>query len=165
MKIKAFTLLEVVLAMMLAAIVIGMAYTGFGLMSRLYGEYRKKNLAYADVQLLRQALQRDVEKAALLHLEERQLTFSTDTAGGLPEQLRYQWTADQLLRSTALGQDTFRLKGLQLQAFFEGRAALEGLADRLELRFVQDSVAMQMSIHKNYDSKSLFNKKEEQWNP
>ncbi|WP_448633253.1 PulJ/GspJ family protein [Pedobacter panaciterrae] len=72
-RIKAFTLIEMVLAMMLAAIVMSMAYTVFTIFSRLYSDYRIKNLDHANLQLIRLALGRDMECASLAEVDENGL--------------------------------------------------------------------------------------------
>ncbi len=52
-KIRSYTLFELVLAMMLAGIVVGMAYTAFRLFTKIYGNYEHKTTAIAQIQMLR----------------------------------------------------------------------------------------------------------------
>ncbi|WP_276090978.1 prepilin-type N-terminal cleavage/methylation domain-containing protein [Pedobacter sp. JY14-1] len=153
-KIKAFTLMEVVLAMMLAAIVVGMAYTAFSLFGKLQGSYRQKNLRHADLQMVREVLQRDVERAGSVRLEGDRL---------LMDSLIYQAGGDFLLRQVAGGTDTLKLRTLRIQGSFEEHPVADGLADRLVLSFMQDSVAVQLRIDKQYTSEELFRLKEELW--
>jgi len=153
-RIKAFTLMEVVLAMMLAAIVIGMAYTAFGLFVKMYGGYRQKNLGHADLQWMREALQRDMERAKVVRLEGDKIFMDS---------LAYQVGKDVLLRESSGRVDSFKLKELRVRGSFEGMPLYEGLADRLVLGFAQDSVWMELNAEKQYAADELVELSEGSW--
>lgn len=137
--------------MMLAAIVIGMAYTAFSLMARMSAGFREKNLAHADVQVLREVLQRDAERAGVILIADGTIDFSSESTP-----LQYEWRQDYLIRKMELAQDTFKTPALVVQAYFEGRSQASGIVDRLVLNFINDNVQIKLNIRKDYDSKGLF---------
>ena len=159
-RIKAFTLIELVLAMMLAAIVMVMAYSAFTVFTRVYGSYRLKNLSHADVQLFRQVLQSDMEKAGMIELREGQLNFKDPLS---PEALSYSFGTDYLVRVHHSVTDTFKMKRLILQPSFENSPVSEGIIDRLEFRFEYEGAQMTMSAAKAYTSADLFNYQDSLW--
>jgi hypothetical protein len=160
-RIKSFTLIEMVLAMMLAAIVIGMAYTAFTLFSRLYGGYSQKNLAHADTRLFKQTLDKDIEKATLVSIEEGRLNFQ-DAAGLVS--LSYVPGPDYLIRIHNALPDTFKLKGLTMQVSFENQEASQAIVDHVVFRFLHDKVPTSVSFVKTYTSSELFNYQDSLWN-
>lgn len=146
-KINAFTLLEMVLAMMLASVVIGMAYTGFTLFSRIYDGYRSKNLKHAGIRMFKAVLDRDMERGGAVVIKDRQVSF------GL---LSYELMEDELVRSAGLERDTFRMEHLQMQAFFEGDPVQTGRIDHLVFRFEQEGRQLVISGIRLYSSAELF---------
>ncbi|WP_285060247.1 PulJ/GspJ family protein [Pedobacter ginsengisoli] len=159
-RIKAFTLIELVLAMMLAAIVMGMAYSAFTVFTRVYGRFHSKNLAHADVQLFRQVLQSDMEKAALIELREGQLNFKDPLSS---EALSYSFGTDYLVRTHHSVADTFKMKRLILLSSFENSSVSEGIADRLVFRFEHEGAPVTMTAAKVYTSADLFNYQDSLW--
>ena len=159
-KLASFTLIEMVLAMMLAAIVIGMAYTAFTVFTHLYGNYRNKNLQHADVQLFRQILQHDMERAELVTISEGEIRFAgLDNA----EQVVYRLSADYLLRQKGEISDTLKLKQLSCIASFENRLVSTGLVDHLVFRFNYQQSLLPVSSAKKYTSVQLFNYQDSLW--
>ena len=159
-RIKAFTLIELVLAMMLAAIVMGMAYSAFTVFTRVYGRFHSKNLAHADVQLFRQVLQLDMEKAARIELREGQLNFKDPLS---QEVSSYSFGPGYLVRAHHSVRDTFKMQRLTLQSSFENADVSEGIVDHLVFRFQHGNAQMTMSAAKAYTSADLFNYQDSLW--
>src|SRR4051794_24174209 len=62
-KVNAFTLMEVVIAMILAAISIAISFSVYSLISQSYRQYDLKNKKTAEFVQLSQLLQKDIQKA------------------------------------------------------------------------------------------------------
>ncbi|NQX52075.1 type II secretion system protein [Pedobacter panaciterrae] len=152
-RIKAFTLIEMVLAMMLAAIVMSMAYTVFTIFSRLYSDYRIKNLDHANLQLIRLALGRDMECASLAEVDENGLHLKDSLRR---EEVSYTPSGDYLLRRAGTVTDSLRMKDLKMYCSFEGSDVSEGITDYLVLKFIYHKKPMEISIHRNYSSAELL---------
>jgi prepilin-type N-terminal cleavage/methylation domain-containing protein len=159
-RIKAFTLIELVLAMILAAIVMGMAYSAFTVFTRVYGSYHSKNLSHADVQLFRQVLQSDMKKAALIELSSGQLKFKDPLSS---EALSYSFGPDYLVRTHHSVPDTFKMTRLTLQSSFENAGVSEGIVDHLTFRFEYEGAQMTMTTAKEYTSADLFIYQDSLW--
>lgn len=74
-RIKSFTLIEMVLAMLFSAIIVGMAYSAITIFSRLYDNYNLKRSAHADLQLIKQAMTRDFNRSRMIALTGNQITM------------------------------------------------------------------------------------------
>ncbi|HKG08724.1 MAG TPA: type II secretion system protein [Pedobacter sp.] len=159
-RIKAFTLIELVLAMMLAAIVIGMAYSAFTIFSRLYGSYHGKNLAHADVRTFKQVVHRDVKNAVRIEQQNSGIVFKDSLS---MEQLAYSFGPDHLIRIKNAVPDTFKLKHLTVHTAFEGVAVSDGIIDRLTFRFDYDAAPMVVTAFKKYTATELFNYQDSLW--
>lgn len=159
-RIKAFTLIELVLAMMLAAIVMGMAYSAFTVFTRVYGGYHGKNLAHANVRIFKQVLQSDIDKAVLIELVDGQLNFKDPLT---TEVLRYSFGPDYLVRTQHSVPDTFKMQHLLLQSSFENAQVSEGIVDHLVFRFDYEKAQMTMTVAKAYTAADLFNYQDSLW--
>lgn len=159
-RIKSFTLFEIVLAMMLAGIVVGMAYTAFTLFSKIYRDYHYKTTANADVQSLKKMFNSDLSGASLVSFSGSQIRFdpSSDSLG-----LLYRVNLDYLIRQKDNLQDTFKLKNLVLDTSFEGRKVSNGTVDQLVFRFEFQGSPITISVRKEYTSEDLFNYTDTLW--
>jgi len=159
-KISSFTLFEIVLALMLAGIVVGMAYTAFSLFSKIYHNYHDKTTTHADVQLLRKLFDEDMSRASLVSLSDHQISFNrvSDSSG-----LRYLVYPDYLIRQKDHVQDTFSMKNLVLSTSFEGREVSNSMVDQLVFRFEFEGAPMLISVRKDYTSEDLFNYTDTLW--
>ena len=152
-KVKAFTLFELVLSMLLATIVIGMAYYASSIFMRLYEGYSKTNQAQAELVLFKKVIAKDVERAARLDFLDGQLLLKNPNGRLL---LSYELGKDQVLRR-ALSADTFKLKEVRVQGTFEGQVKESGLADLLVFSFSYVGEPVLFQVKKQYSAEDLFN--------
>lgn len=151
-KIKAFTLFELVLGMLLATIVIGMAYYASSIFMRLYQGYSKTNQVQAELVLFKKVMAKDVERAAVLELSEGELLLKGPKAELL---LSYETGNDWVLRR-ALSADTFKLKDVRVQGSFEGQVQESGLTDLLVFSFSHADEPALFQVKKQYSAVELF---------
>ncbi|MBB5440942.1 hypothetical protein HDC92_004646 [Pedobacter sp. AK017] len=151
-KVKAFTLFELVLSMLLATIVIGMAYYASSIFMRLQEGYSKTNLVQAELVQFKKVMAKDVERAASLELSEGELLLE-DLKGGLL--ISYELGKDRVLRKAIL-LDTFKLKDLKVQGSFEGQVQESGLADLLVFSFSHADEPALFQVKKQYSAEELF---------
>ncbi|TCC99768.1 PulJ/GspJ family protein [Pedobacter psychroterrae] len=160
-RIKSFTLFEIVLAMMLAGIVVGMAYTAFTLFSKIYRDYHAKTISHADVQLLRKLFDEDLGSASVVSSSGDQIRFNglSDSSGS-----RYLVYPDFLIRQKDNLPDTFKMKNLALITFFEGREVSNSIVDQMVFRFEFEGSPILISVTKSYSAEDLFNYTDTLWN-
>lgn len=159
-KINSFTLFELVLAMMLAGIVVGMAYTAFRLFTNIYGSYHDKTIAVAEIQALRNVLNQDLERASSVSASDFEVQIDN---GSDSSQLRYAIKEGQLIRISSTMQDTFSMKGPVLYTSFESTKVSAGIVDHLVLKFDFENSPMLMSFRKEYTAQDLFNYRDTLW--
>jgi len=153
-KVPAFTLMEVTISMLIAAIAIGVTYTAYHIVSVTYQNYIKKQDQVAVYILADHLLKQDFGQA-------RQITRTADglilgLAGG---QVRYEFNADYILRDQfSLRTDTFKLPAKQILISFEGQQSGAGAqVDRLELQTAVQGEDLALVYQKIYSSQDLFN--------
>lgn len=151
-NIKAFTLFELVLGMLLAAIVIGMAYYASTIFMRIYESYSKSSYAQSELILFKKVLSKDVERATVINFMNDELLLKGQEDELL---LSYTFSRQYALRRGAVV-DTFKLQGLQARAGFEGTPQESGVADVLVLSFIYEGIPAAFMVRKHYSAKDLF---------
>lgn len=156
-KINAFTLIELVLAMLLTAMVIGMCYSALTIFEKLAINYHSKMADRHDIQVFRQVLKNDIDQHTTIIRMSNAIEFK-DSIGQV--KLQYTLIPDLIIRSTRGLQDTFKMKDLQLTTTFEGREMTSGIIDQLIFRFDYNKSPVVISGVKTYTSSDLFNYKD-----
>jgi Tfp pilus assembly protein PilE len=151
--IKSFTLIEMVLAMLFSAIIVGMAYSAITIFSRLYDKYNIKRSAHADLQLIKQAMARDFNRSGMIALTGNQITMK-NRPGAI--EINYAIEEGYLIRSEQFKADSIKMDKLVFRCFFEGRAVESGIFDHLVLDFTSDLLPTNISVTKDYSSEELF---------
>lgn len=165
-RLKAFTIMEVTVAMLLAAIVIAITYTAYGIVMRTYGNYHAKSEATAMLTQLNGVLRRDFERAA--EIDKTEVGLSLTRADSTV--ILYEFNADYIVRKgTAI--DTFYVHPAMPLTWFEGEAVSELAADpernRIdELEFVLPFEGNNIPYHyyKQYSSANLMERKNDAGN-
>jgi hypothetical protein len=151
-KLKAFTLFELVLGMLLGAIVIGMAYYAGFIFVRIYDGYSKMNFAQMEVSSFKRTLGKDVARAVVINYQDDELVMKDQ---GGTNVLTYTFTKAYALRKSAVV-DTFKLDELFVQASFDGQDMPSGRVDELKLYFNHARQPVSFLIRKNYAAADLF---------
>lgn len=153
--LKAFTILELIITMMISAILIGMAFTMYSIVSRSYQSFSKKNDEVLTMLTLDRLLKKDFSTAERIARKDSALLIISraDTA-------RYTFKSGFLVRTRGIT-DTFRVDHRQLETKFEGRR-YEASVDSAAL---QDELSFGISYHeqvipyhyrKQYSSETLL---------
>jgi Tfp pilus assembly protein PilE len=152
-RIKSFTLIEMVLAMLFSAIIVGMAYSAITIFSRLYDNYNLKRSAHADLQLIKQAMARDFNRSPMITLTGNQITMKNR-----PEAIDVNYAVEDgyLVRRNQFKADSIKMDKLVFRCFFEGRAVGSGIFDHVVLDFTSDLLPTNISVTKDYSSEELF---------
>lgn len=154
MKIKAYTLMEVTVAMLLSAICMSICYTAYYIITGYYTSFHQKNKTANEVLVLRHMLEGDFLKSRLVFRTEDSITLQVDTT-----KIYYVFTKDGILRKFgALPIDTFKLQSADLKTHFEHQEVLDtGIIDRLNFTvLLAGKLAVPIQIHTFYSAKDLF---------
>lgn len=154
MKIRAYTLMEVTVAMLISAICITICYTAYGLIGDYYRVFQERSRSADRVLSLKQVLEKDFLKSNLILRNEEGLLLQMDTS-----QVRYRFNEVTVVRE--LGEqhaDTFRLELRELKSFFELRETVDtDTIDQVDLTvLLPKNIAVNIRLKKQYSAHHLF---------
>jgi Tfp pilus assembly protein PilE len=158
-KVSAFTILEVTIAMLIAALLIGITYTAYSIIVKSYSSFNRKNQDMAVLVRLDEWLKKDFDHAD---------TVLKDTAGimlcSADRRVKYQFDPDFIVR-TEIRADTFKIKTENIITSFEGQPVTEFAAgeeqnrlDDLSLVILFRDEKIPYHYHKQYSSANLINR-------
>jgi len=157
-KVKAFTIMELTIAMLISAIAIGISYAIFLIVSHSYQSYVTKNMRVSEAQRLDATMRMDFDRGLLV---------SKDTSGikiQFPSgQVIYKFDTASVVRITATS-DTFKVKTDSIGFSFEGKAFSEyqtpgpqNRIDQLDVTTLLENQKITYHYHKIYSSADLIN--------
>jgi len=152
-RLKAFTLIEITIAMLIAAVVIGLGYYTLQLFTRLSLEHQQQKGERFQVELLQHLLQRDFDRAQAIYLEEDVLAM-LDSSGTI----YYTLSLEHILRQQYnIRTDTFDIKSVQTEGIFSGpRLPAPNLIDGLHLQLQQRGDKSTLVLRKEYTAQELM---------
>lgn len=152
-SIKAFTLTEMIVVMMITVIVLGMAYTVFQLVAKTYSNFNGKNGRVNDAERLEEWLRRDCLKASFIYLDHHVLILKNSR-----DSIRYVF-ADALILREKGHVDTFRIRQQNLYAYFQHQAVdtlVRTPVDQLNFSIVLDNEKIPEILTKWYSAEQLM---------
>jgi len=159
-KIKAFTILEVTITMLIAGIVISIAYTAYGIISKSFLGFKSKNEDMAMIANIDHLLKRDFDRADMIlsgnsGIELRQY--------GKPV-IHYEFANAYIVRRS-ITTDTFKVINRDVKMYFEHQgksisedtdATNENRIDELSLMIDYKDEAISCNFYKQYSSANLM---------
>jgi Tfp pilus assembly protein PilE len=158
-RVKAFTIMEITIAMLLAAIVIAITYTVYMIVVRSYSSYNAKSSNMAVLIRLDELLRKDFEKNEMIQRTETGLLC---TQRG--KVVTYEFMPKAIIRSSGII-DTFEVTTETINSFFEDRPVSgstmseEGRIDELQLLLVFGEKKITNTYFKHYSSENLIQRK------
>ncbi|MBE9585983.1 hypothetical protein IM792_16130 [Mucilaginibacter sp. JRF] len=159
-KLLAYTILEMVIAMLITAIVIGMAWSVFSIVMRAFGAFEKKHEHTEELVRLNTLLNRDFHKADIILRDSGGIRLLTDSAT-----VRYELDSSFVLRHSRII-DTFNITLTEPIYTLEGQAISEKTdgddedkrIDHFGLTLHADGRSILYFYDKPYSSQDLFNR-------
>jgi prepilin-type N-terminal cleavage/methylation domain-containing protein len=153
MKIKAFTLMEVTVAMLISAICITVCYTAYSIIANYYSSFQLKNQAADHVLSLKQVMEIDFLKSNCLLKTEDGIELLQDSTA-----IQYTFTNSTVLRKLGvLHTDTFKVQYSNLKTYFETNEIVEtDTIDRVNFTVLLNQTSVPIQINKYYSAKDLF---------
>lgn len=159
-RIPAFTIIEVTIAMLLSALVIGIAYTVFSIVTRSYHSYQEKHQAMAAVLRLDELLQKDFLRAEIILKDTDGIAFKKEN-----QVIKYHFDKGYVLR-TGTTIDTLKVQADSITTSFEnGRIGSvnnvpeQNRLDQLDMIVMLQKEKIPYYYHKVYSSVNLINRK------
>lgn len=154
MKIKAYTLLEVTITMLIAAVCITICLTAFGIIERYYKDFQLKNEELDQVLVISRVMEKDINSCDYLTI-----TDDGFKAVGDGSVIIYNIAPSFIVRHlSGLRRDSFFLNSDSVHFSFEGKQRSIGdTIDRVELQIImKKGTAISVRKNKFYSSKDLY---------
>ncbi|MES2275324.1 MAG: hypothetical protein V4592_04830 [Bacteroidota bacterium] len=158
-RVKAFTIMEITVAMLIAAIVIAITYTCYTIVYKSYLAFKTRQHDLVEVSQLTQLIERDMEKGDLIVQREDGITIK-----GSNNEISYAIQPDYILRIAAVT-DTFKVKTEGLIRYFEGQALAtkndsdeQNRIDELSFTILLGNDKFPYDYLKPYSSQNLINR-------
>ncbi|WP_350284659.1 hypothetical protein [uncultured Croceitalea sp.] len=140
-KLKAFTLSELLVVLLLTVVVVGLAFSVLNLVQQQMNGSRQNYQKTTELNLLKQALWRDFRTYQYLNFnmgdEHLHLSSAIDT-------VRYTFMEDYVVRQ----QDTFNIDLAAKTFYFDGTAVTDGMIDAIELETNKESGQKQVFVYR-----------------
>lgn len=151
-KLKAFTLVELAITMIITGIVIAFTIASFQIITKLHLRYQEKIETINQFEKLRYLLAKDNFESKKIIKENNGFSFFKDSSI-----IHYLISKDNLIRIQSVRKDTFTLKDLMLESFYKEQLVLpEEKIDLLKLNFEEEKSII---INKEYAAKELMTSK------
>jgi len=158
-RIKAFTIIEVVVTMTIAAILMGLTYTSYQIVNKSYRSFNVKNNEMAALERLDELLKKDFNRSGIIEKDEKGIVIKSSR-----DTVQYEFTRDFILRISAIT-DTFKIKNEDLSTSFEdqlingqGLSEEENRLDGLNISLLLQNEKIFYHYHKVYSSVNLINR-------
>jgi hypothetical protein len=152
-KVKAFTILEVTVSMLLAVITISIAYTAYRVVSSSYRQFDIKNKKLAEFIITDKLLKKDISAC-----NKMVRTIDGVSLLGNEGEIRYTFEADYILRNQFdIRTDTFFVKNADFISLFEKKEAFSGeMTDNIRFSADLEDKTVKLGYFKNYSAEQLF---------
>ena len=156
-KLSAFTIMEITITMLLAAIVISITYTAYTIINGSYLVFTRKNNEMAQVVQLDRLLKKDFYKASSISRDYQKILFRMDSTD-----IIYEFRPDLVTRTQGIT-DTFKIQTEIINTSFESQPLPDlpttdqpGLLDDMEWKIILQKEKIPYHYHKQYSSANLF---------
>ncbi len=156
-RVKAFTIMEVTVAMLIASIAISIAYTVYTIVVKSYNSYNIKNSDMAVLVRLNELLKTDFEHADIILKDQKSIIFKN-----ADRLVNYDVEPDFILRISTIT-DTFKVKTQEFNTTFENAPVTEianeeepNRIDELQLNLLFENKKISYYYHKQYSSLNLI---------
>ena len=153
-KIEAYTLMELAIAMLLAAIWMSICYTAYQMVGDYFHAFQKKNATAEEVLTLRRTMEKDIAKGRYLIRTAEGFSITGDSLN-----ITYQFADTAILRKLEnLRTDSFHVISVETRFRFEEREALEmDTVDHISFKLKMENQQMiPVTIGKFYSAHDLL---------
>ena len=159
-RLKALTVMELTIAMLISAIVVSIAYNSMDIFNRLYHRYLKTNDANYQFVLFDRIFKRDLDRAEVVFSAVSGITLQNFDE----KRIRYEWQEDMVLRyRPGVEADTFYIYS-RLQSLTFGNADCmnrpEAVVDQIRVVMIKEQEIIDAVYHKPYGANIYINYKD-----
>ena len=152
-KIKAYTLMEVTVAMLLSAITIAICYTAYTTIKGYFFSFKQRTNEAEELLYFKHVMERDLQKSNYVFYIKDGIELLVDSSS-----VKYIFNDSSTLRSLSTGQTTtLKVAAKDLKFFFEQKEIVgPDTIDQLNLNLKLGKTNMPLQFHKFYSASNLF---------
>ncbi len=149
-KIKAFTLTEVIVVMVISSLVIISGYVAYRVINMQMSLYKRNSELFVTAHDFNSTFTKDIFTSNYIYRKENDLLIlASDT-------IIYSFYKDQIIRKIRDNSDTIRLQVKDFSASFQGVPTQKGFVDYVQLNLVLAGDFYPFYYHKSYSSYNLY---------
>ena len=159
-SLKAFTIIELMVVMLLSLIVFGVAATTYRLLYKQFTHYEKVSTIGLEMQLLHTLLQQDCNNSQSMKVRNKAIFFQKT-----PFDVIYNFENEYIMRfidNAFQKTDTFFIQYQLPFFYFENKPQIEGLIDKMEIQWQLYDKPYKVTYHKVYSAEDLITKNKSQ---
>lgn len=154
MKLKAFTIMELVMAMALVAIIAGLGYAAWGILDNNLNSYSKTSSELLEGTNCAVFLERDFKLAKKIIIKENKLQMEMQDVN-----LVYIFEEKQIRRLAVLdeiSESTFHVMNASFESYFQGKYITDGLINHCTIKMNIAGEENTVHLQKEYSSDELI---------
>lgn len=155
-RLKAFTLLEMLIVMLLSTLVLAVAYLALQLVNMQYVNFDRNTEKIMTVSRLRTQLAKDLARADVVRHQGDCLVLEKHIAPAHRGLIEYCFEDSLLLRRQEQLTDTFHLTPAAIAFSWEGRAQSEGPIDHVSFTGGLNGEVYPFLFRKTYDARTKW---------
>ena len=152
-KLKAFTVMELAVAMLISGVVLSIAYNSMDVFGRLSRKFYSNQKGNAEIMMLDDLLRKDFEVSTLILKSGNGILCKKESMN-----IKYEWLPDMIIRTIDLP-DTFFVKNDGVSVLFmnEQQNLEGGMVDNLQFEKIEDGEELLFVYNKNISPETLLN--------
>ncbi|MCH4829687.1 hypothetical protein BWK60_09950 [Flavobacterium covae] len=153
--LKAFSILEAILSMAITAIIIGLTFTLFSIITERMLNYKEQNQATHDLNRLTYSINKDIFDNDKMEIIDNTVHFSNYTG----MYTNYYFEKENIIRSNETFVDTFKITVRHFQIDSLHDASKKAHFQRIKIKISSDSILMDLNFYKPIFAYDLISKK------
>ena len=153
-RVKAFSMMDAIIGMVITAIVMGIIFVIFSIVSERMIDYKNQNVVVSDMNRLSYAMNKDIFNAEILTATEREILFYGYTG----QRVSYNAYPEYILRNGGGFCDTLHLKLDSFTLDSVKSQSKRRVFQRLSLHFKLNDEDMKMIFYKQIYANQLLQK-------
>jgi len=152
-KLKAFTILELLVAMVISSLVIGASYFTYDIVYRQFLNFKNVDRNVLDALTFRNVLNNDIAAGEFVYKASDGIHIVDFES----VEYNYSFRDDLIIRNVGTARDTFHLRTGEVKYNeIEGASIAKRLLDKLEIVIIVNDAQNTLSFHKQYGADLLM---------
>lgn len=143
-SLPAFSIIEAVVGMAITALIMGLIFMIFAIVSERMFDYKNQNQLISDMNRLTYCVNKDIFENEKMTVIEKEIVFN----GYSGETVKYQFQEEYILRSSATFVDTFQIKLKQIRIDSVQNRSKKIVFQKLKLQVEVNKSDMDLKFYK-----------------